>query len=55
MDEFHILPEQLAEMKKSLIRRKRHERKKKRTGLTGVNMYIDDIYDIVDIEDNKRR
>lgn len=98
MDEFHISPEQIAELKKSLerfaesiilckntimaycstfidtlepyqryelahpkkrprgsIRRnKRNERnKKKSTGLTGVNMFVDDIYNIVSIEDNK--
>lgn len=39
----------------SIRRKRRYERKKKRTGLTGVNMYIDDIYDIVAIEGNKRR
>lgn len=53
-------PYQLYEMRhpkkkpRGSIRRKRNERKKKSTGLTGVNMYIDDIYDIMAIEDNKR-
>lgn len=52
-------PYQLYEMRhpkkkpRGSIRRKRNERKKKRTGLTGVNMYVDDIYDIMAIEDNK--
>lgn len=99
MDEFHILPEQFAEMNKSLerfvkvtkeaskqakillnayfgilepyqlyemrhpkkkprgsIRRnKRNEREKKRNGLIVVNMFVDDVYDIMSIEDNKRR
>lgn len=96
MDEFHVLPEQFAELNKSMerfvkaveqakkivmaycntffdtlepyqlyemrhpkkkprgsIRRKRNERKKKSTGLTGVNMFVDDIYDIMSIEDNE--
>lgn len=38
----------------SIRRKRRYEREKKRTGLTGVNMFVDDIYDIMAIEDNKR-
>lgn len=57
---FGILePYQLYELRhpkkkpRGTIRRKRRE--KKRTSLTGSIMFIDDIYNIVSIEDNKRR
>ena len=39
----------------SIRRNKRNEREKKRNGLIGVNMFVDDVYDIMSIEDNKRR
>lgn len=39
----------------SIRRNKRNERKKKRNGLIGVNIFVDDVYDLMSIEDNKRR
>lgn len=38
----------------SIRRNKRNERKKNRNSING-NLYIDDIYDMVSNEDNKRR